>query len=232
MTIKKINLNNIDNFLLIEIFNYLEILDIIPLKECNKYFNDFIKTYTINKLKNLLKNNYITSINKNIIKYNYNENIFFSNLEILYNLNALNKVYIIGSSIDDKTRTSLYLFYYHEYFKEYKFKYLCETNMDLFNNLNGLEMEYLGGDLYFFTGNSIKIYNIISKKIYIFKNIYPYPIDFSLLKTTKFKNNIYIMQSFWNSWFNDMNDINDFMEINNDYPKCILYKYDIAISST
>lgn len=230
MTNKKIYLNNIDEFLLIEVFNYLEILDITQLKTCNKYFNELIKIYTKYKINNYLKNYYITPINKNIIKYNCNENIFFSNSEILYNLNALNKIYFIGQSIHDQNRASLYLFYYHEYFKEYKFKYLCEKNINLFNNLNGLQMEYLGGDLYFFNGNSIKIYNIISKKIYIFNNLYPNSISFSALRTTKFKNNIYIMQSFWNSWFNDMNDINNFMEINHDYPKCILYKYNIELN--
>ena len=226
MTNKKIYMNNIDEFLLIKIIDYLEILDYTLLKECNKYFNNFIRLYTTNKLNNLLKNNYFTSINKNLIKYNHDENKFISNSEILYNLNALNKIYIIGSCMYDKTKSSLYIFYYHEYFKEYKFKYLCEKNIEL----NGLQMESLGGNLYFFNGNSIKIYNIINKKLYIYNNLYSNSINFSVLRTTKFKNNIYIMQSFWNSWFNDMNDINDFMEINNDYPKCILYKYNIELN--
>jgi hypothetical protein len=226
MTNKKIYLNNINEFLLIEILDYLEILDITLLKECNNYFNDFIKKYTLDKINYLLKNNYITPINKNIIKYNHDENKFISNSEILYNLNNLNKIYIIGQSIYDNNKASLYMFYYHEYFKEYKFKYLYEESIQL----NGLQMEYLGGDIYFFNKNSIKIYNIISKKIYIFDNLYQNPINFSALRTTKFKNNIYIMQSFWNSWFNDMNNINDFIEINNEYPKCILYKYNIELN--
>lgn len=191
------NINHLNKDILNIIFEYLDNKEISKFKISNKYLYKNIVIYEKYKINKLLNNNYYSDYTKNIIFNNKIDNKIISDSEIIEKLYNKSYSFIIGTSIYNKKNADIYLFYYNNYLHEYKFKYLFSKSLSYFNNLNYLELKYLGGEIFIINNFKILIYNLLSEKIREYK-INDHCTEMkSNVKCAILQNKIILTQSYW-----------------------------------